>query len=192
MADSTQLKLKVTEALPKDLGRGLARLDPADMLRLGLEVGDIVELAGKRTTVGKAMPAYKEHTAAGADSDRRSHPGKRRIRDRPAHRGAQGHRATGRARGSRAARLSFRPTATWSTSAASSTDFPCWPKTGFGPPSSATARPTSRLSAQPPPARASSSREPSWKSPGPRPAAARSSRRKPRRHGRSRTRTSAG
>jgi len=58
MADSSQLKLKVTEAIPKDLGRGLARLDPADMARLGLEVGDIVELVGKRTTVVKAMPAY--------------------------------------------------------------------------------------------------------------------------------------
>ncbi|HKI17532.1 MAG TPA: AAA family ATPase, partial [Isosphaeraceae bacterium] len=60
MADSSRLKLKVTEALPKDLGRGLARLDPADMARLELAVGDIVELVGKRTTVGKAMPAYKE------------------------------------------------------------------------------------------------------------------------------------
>ena len=60
MADSSQLKLKVTEAIPKDLGRGLARLDPADMARLGLEVGDIVELVGKRMTVAKAMPAYKE------------------------------------------------------------------------------------------------------------------------------------
>ncbi|MGA2700021.1 MAG: CDC48 family AAA ATPase [Isosphaeraceae bacterium] len=60
MADSSHLKLKVTEAIPKDLGRGLARLDPADMARLGLEVGDFVELVGKRTTVGKAMPAYKE------------------------------------------------------------------------------------------------------------------------------------
>ncbi|MFO0891258.1 MAG: AAA family ATPase [Isosphaeraceae bacterium] len=61
MAESKALKLKVTEALPKDMGRGLARLDPADMARLGLEVGDIVALQGKRLTVGKAMPAYKEH-----------------------------------------------------------------------------------------------------------------------------------
>ena len=57
----THLKLKVSEAMPKDLGRGLARLDPADMARLGLEVGDVVEVVGKRTTVAKAMPAYKEH-----------------------------------------------------------------------------------------------------------------------------------
>ncbi len=61
MADSTALKLKVSEALPKDLGRGLARLDPADMARLGLEVGDFVAIQGKRRTVAKAMPAYKEH-----------------------------------------------------------------------------------------------------------------------------------
>lgn len=57
----THLKLKVSEAMPKDLGRGLARLDPADMTRLGLEVGDVVEVIGKRSTVAKAMPAYKEH-----------------------------------------------------------------------------------------------------------------------------------
>ena len=47
MAESKGLKLKVSEALPKDLGRGLARLDPADMARLGLEVGDIVDGRGK-------------------------------------------------------------------------------------------------------------------------------------------------
>ena len=58
--DEVALKLKVTEARPKDLGRGLARLDPADMARLGVGVGDVVEVVGKRMTVAKAMPAYKE------------------------------------------------------------------------------------------------------------------------------------
>ena len=58
---ATNLKLKVSEAMPKDLGRGLARLDPSDMARLGLDVGDVVELFGKRLTVAKAMPAYKEN-----------------------------------------------------------------------------------------------------------------------------------
>jgi transitional endoplasmic reticulum ATPase len=57
----TTLKLKVFEANPKDLGRGLARLDPADMAKLGLESGDIIEITGKRTTVAKVMPAHKEH-----------------------------------------------------------------------------------------------------------------------------------
>ncbi len=56
----TELKLKVTEALPKDVGRAYARMDPEDLKRLGAEIGDIVEVAGKRKTVCKAMPAYKE------------------------------------------------------------------------------------------------------------------------------------
>ncbi len=60
-AEETALGLKVAEALPKDLGRGLARLDPADLARLGVGVGDILTVKGKRTTVVKAMPAYKEH-----------------------------------------------------------------------------------------------------------------------------------
>jgi transitional endoplasmic reticulum ATPase len=59
--EETTIKLKVTEALAKDLGRGLARLDPAHMSMLGIEVGDIITIAGKRTTVAKAMPAFKEH-----------------------------------------------------------------------------------------------------------------------------------
>ena len=58
--DIAVLKYKVSEALAKDLGWGLARLDPADMARLGAEIGDIVEIAGKRKTVAKVMPAYKE------------------------------------------------------------------------------------------------------------------------------------
>ncbi len=59
-AVETGLKLRVAEALAKDVGRGLARMDPADMAKLGVEVGDIVGIAGKRPTVGKVMPAYKD------------------------------------------------------------------------------------------------------------------------------------
>ncbi len=54
------LKLRVTEALGKDMGRALARMDPEDLQRLGAAIGEIVEVMGKRTTVCKAMPAYKE------------------------------------------------------------------------------------------------------------------------------------
>jgi len=52
------LSLRVAEALPKDAGRGLARLDPQDLERLGISIGDVVEIAGKRATVARAMPAY--------------------------------------------------------------------------------------------------------------------------------------
>lgn len=54
------LRLKVTEALGKDVGRALARMDPADIKALGVEIGDIVEIVGKRRTVCKVMPAFKD------------------------------------------------------------------------------------------------------------------------------------
>jgi transitional endoplasmic reticulum ATPase len=53
-------QFKVKEALPKDVGRAIARIDPEDMKSLGLEVGQIVEIEGKRKTVAKAMPCYAE------------------------------------------------------------------------------------------------------------------------------------
>ncbi len=59
LAEGT-LRLKVTEGLGKDVGRALARMDPADIKALGVEIGDIVEIVGKRRTVCKVMPAYKD------------------------------------------------------------------------------------------------------------------------------------
>jgi transitional endoplasmic reticulum ATPase len=58
--ESMELKLKVTEAIGKDVGRALARIGPEDLERLQVAIGDTVEVAGKRTTVCKVMPAYKE------------------------------------------------------------------------------------------------------------------------------------
>ena len=54
------LKLKIAEALNKDVGRAIARMGPEDLERLQLAVGDLVEIVGKRATVCKAMPAHKE------------------------------------------------------------------------------------------------------------------------------------
>jgi len=53
-------RFKVSEALSKDVGRALARMDPADIVALGAAIGDIVEVVGKRRTVCKLMPAYKD------------------------------------------------------------------------------------------------------------------------------------
>jgi len=53
-------QFKVKEALPKDVGRAIARIDPEDMKNLGLEVGQIVEIEGKRKTAAKVMPCYAE------------------------------------------------------------------------------------------------------------------------------------
>ena len=61
------LRLKVTEALGKDVGRALARMDPEDIKALGAQIGDIVEIVGKKRTVCKVMPAYKD-ARAGARS----------------------------------------------------------------------------------------------------------------------------
>jgi hypothetical protein len=57
-AQDTALALLVAEALPKDVGRGVVRLDPRDMERIGVATGDIVRIAAKRETVARAMPAY--------------------------------------------------------------------------------------------------------------------------------------
>lgn len=55
------LTLKVKEALSKDVGRAIVRIDPEDMKLIGLEVGDIIEIEGKRKTPAKAMPCYAEN-----------------------------------------------------------------------------------------------------------------------------------
>lgn len=55
-----EITLRVSEAAKKDVGRGLARIDPADIEKLHVGIGDIVEIAGKRRTVAKIMPAFKE------------------------------------------------------------------------------------------------------------------------------------
>jgi transitional endoplasmic reticulum ATPase len=57
--------LRVAEGRPKDAGRGLARLDPQDLQRLGVDIGDAVEIIGKRSTVARAMPAYAAQRGQG-------------------------------------------------------------------------------------------------------------------------------
>ena len=64
-APTKALTRRVAEALARDVGRGLARFDPEDMKTLGTEVGDIVQLQGKRQTVAKVMPAYQEARGKG-------------------------------------------------------------------------------------------------------------------------------
>ncbi|MBI4702014.1 MAG: CDC48 family AAA ATPase [Deltaproteobacteria bacterium] len=57
--------LRVAEALGKDVGRAVARLDPKDLALLGAELGDIVEITGERGAVAKALPAYAEQRGQG-------------------------------------------------------------------------------------------------------------------------------
>ena len=48
-----QLTLRIAEAKAKDVGRGIARIDPQDLEKIGAEVGDIIQIEGKRKTVAK-------------------------------------------------------------------------------------------------------------------------------------------
>ena len=45
------LLLRVAEALSKDVGRGLVRLDPQDLERRGGESGDVVVLDGRGSAI---------------------------------------------------------------------------------------------------------------------------------------------
>jgi transitional endoplasmic reticulum ATPase len=65
MAEEPTIQLRVAEALPKDVGRGLVRIDPQDLERIGVRIGDVVQIEGKRTTVARAMPAYADQRGQG-------------------------------------------------------------------------------------------------------------------------------
>ncbi len=52
--------LRVAEAKPKDVGRGIARIDPAVVNILGLTTGDVVVIEGKKKTVAICWPGYPE------------------------------------------------------------------------------------------------------------------------------------
>jgi len=65
MAEDEPLTLRVSEALTRDVGRGLVRLDPNDMTTLKVQTGETVRVVGKRSTVAKALPAYAEDRGQG-------------------------------------------------------------------------------------------------------------------------------
>lgn len=52
--------LRVAEAKPKDVGRGIARIDPAVVNILGLTTGDAILVEGKKKTVAICWPGYPE------------------------------------------------------------------------------------------------------------------------------------
>ena len=65
MPEEASITLRVAEALPKDVGRGLVRLDPQNLDQLGVRIGDVVQITGKRATVARAMPAYADQRGQG-------------------------------------------------------------------------------------------------------------------------------
>jgi transitional endoplasmic reticulum ATPase len=59
------LMLRVAEAFQRDFGRGIARIDPNDMKKMGVETGDVIQIIGKKKTAAKVMPAYPENRGKG-------------------------------------------------------------------------------------------------------------------------------
>jgi transitional endoplasmic reticulum ATPase len=61
----SQVSLRVAEAQSRDVGRGIARIDPKVSSEIGLSAGDVVEIHGKKKTVAIYWPGYPEDTAKG-------------------------------------------------------------------------------------------------------------------------------
>ncbi len=57
--------LRVVDALQRDVGRGIARIDPKVVDELGLTSGDIVQITGKRKTNALSWPAYQDDYGKG-------------------------------------------------------------------------------------------------------------------------------
>ena len=59
-SDDKAVRLQVAAARQEESGHGIARLPKTTMARLGITEGDVVEIAGKRTTAARAVLAYPE------------------------------------------------------------------------------------------------------------------------------------
>ncbi|MEM3193485.1 MAG: AAA family ATPase, partial [Candidatus Bathyarchaeia archaeon] len=65
MSSSKIATLRVVEAHGRDVGRGIARVDPKVMEGLDLTPGDIIEISGKRKTAAICWPGYSEDSGKG-------------------------------------------------------------------------------------------------------------------------------
>ncbi len=62
---NNQIILKVAEALQNDVGRGLVRIDSKARKELDVQIGDIVEIKGKKTTVAIVWQAHAQDEGLG-------------------------------------------------------------------------------------------------------------------------------
>ncbi|MEM1582130.1 MAG: CDC48 family AAA ATPase [Candidatus Bathyarchaeia archaeon] len=65
MSSSRVATLRVAEAHGRDVGRGIARVDPRVMENLGLTPGDVIEVSGKRKTAAICWPGYADDSGKG-------------------------------------------------------------------------------------------------------------------------------
>jgi transitional endoplasmic reticulum ATPase len=69
-ADSGPLRRTVAEALPKDEGRGVVRLDPDDLSTMGVHIGDVVglraaDVESPRQAIAKVLPTHPDRRGQG-------------------------------------------------------------------------------------------------------------------------------
>jgi transitional endoplasmic reticulum ATPase len=60
-----ELTLKVIEARPSDVGRGIARVDPAVFREKGWQAGDVISIQGKKRTAALLWPGYPDDMGTG-------------------------------------------------------------------------------------------------------------------------------
>ena len=65
VATRPHVERTVAEGLSKDAGRAVVRLDPDDMQRLDVEIGDIVAVTGGRRAVAKVVPMHANRRGTG-------------------------------------------------------------------------------------------------------------------------------
>ena len=59
------LELRIAEAVRKDIGRGIARIDPQEMARIGVKPGDVLQISGARKSIAKVMATFPEDRKKG-------------------------------------------------------------------------------------------------------------------------------
>jgi hypothetical protein len=65
-----EVRLRVSEAESRDVGRSLVRMDIVTMRKLGAKPGDIVQIEGERQAVGKGASLSKRGACETTNSDR--------------------------------------------------------------------------------------------------------------------------
>jgi transitional endoplasmic reticulum ATPase len=60
-----EITLKVIEARPLDVGRGIARVDPAIFREKSWQAGDVLSIQGKKKTAALLWPGYPDDTGTG-------------------------------------------------------------------------------------------------------------------------------
>ncbi len=58
------IELKIAEAKSRDVGRGIARVDPVIYKKMGLRPGDVIMIEGTKSTAATVMRGYQEDTGS--------------------------------------------------------------------------------------------------------------------------------